>query len=124
MADNVKVGDFVEVKKSTVGEGSKLPHLSYIGDATVGSGVNIGCGTITCNYDGKNKYPTIIGDHAFIGSNSNLVAPVTVAEGAFVAAGATVTENIPPFSLAINRPPLTVKEGWVLKKRQKEQEKQ
>ena len=124
LADNVKVGDFVEVKKSTVGEGSKLPHLSYIGDATVGSGVNIGCGTITCNYDGKNKYPTVIGDHAFIGSNSNLVAPVTVAEGAFVAAGATVTENIPPFSLAINRPPLTVKEGWVLKKRQKEQKKQ
>lgn len=124
LADNVKIGDFVEVKKSTVGEGSKLPHLSYIGDATVGEGVNIGCGTITCNYDGKNKYPTTIGDHAFIGSNSNLVAPVTVSEGAFIAAGATITENIPPYSLAINRPPLTVKEGWVLKKQQKEQDKQ
>lgn len=124
LADNVKIGDFVEVKKSTVAMGSKIPHLSYVGDATVGEGVNIGCGTITCNYDGKNKYPTVIGDHAFIGSNSNLVAPVTVEEGAFVAAGSTITENIPPYALAINRPPLTVKEDWVRKKQAKEQENQ
>lgn len=122
LADKVKIGDFVEVKKSTVAYGSKIPHLSYIGDAVLGEHVNIGCGTITCNYDGKNKHQTNIGDHVFIGSNSNLVAPVTVAEGAFVAAGATVTENVPPFSLAINRPPLVIKEGWVLKKQQKEQE--
>ena len=121
LADKVKIGDFVEVKKSTVAEGSKIPHLSYIGDATLGKRVNIGCGTITCNYDGKNKFPTTIGDDAFIGSNSNLVAPITISEGAFIAAGATVTENVPPFSLAINRAPFVVKEGWVLKKRQKEQ---
>ena len=121
LADKVKIGDFVEVKKSSIAEGSKVPHLSYIGDATLGKNVNIGCGTITCNYDGKNKYPTTIGDDAFIGSNSNLVAPITISEGAFIAAGATVTENVPPFSLAINRAPFVVKEGWVLKKKQKEE---
>ena len=117
LADKVKIGDFVEVKKAQVGEGSKIPHLSYVGDATVGAGVNIGCGTITCNYDGVNKYQTVIEDHAFIGSNTNLVAPVTVGEGATVGAGSTITRNVPSASLALTRPELKVKENWSKKKK-------
>lgn len=99
----VKVGDFVEIKKSTIGAGSKVPHLSYVGDATVGTGVNIGAGTITCNYDGVHKYPTIIKDSAFIGSNTNLVAPVEVGEGATVAAGSTITCDVPAEALGVAR---------------------
>ena len=95
IGNNVKIGNFVEVKNSNVGEGSKLPHLQYIGDSDVGSGVNIGCGTVTCNYDGKKKYRTTIEDKAFIGCNTNLVAPVTVAEGAYIAAGSTITKDVP-----------------------------
>ena len=112
LADRVKIGDFVEVKKSTIGEGSKLPHLSYVGDAIVGSGVNIGCGSITCNYDGVNKYQTIIGDGAFIGSNTNLIAPVQVEANAFIGAGSTITKDVPADSLALTRAPLVVKESW------------
>lgn len=100
---NVKVGDFVEIKKSTIGVGSKVPHLSYIGDATVGTGVNIGAGTITCNYDGVHKFPTVINDNAFIGSNTNLVAPVEVGEGATVAAGSTITSDVPEAALGVAR---------------------
>ena len=117
LANKVKIGDFVEVKKAQVGEGSKIPHLSYVGDATVGAGVNIGCGTITCNYDGVNKYQTVIEDHAFIGSNTNLVAPVTVGTGATVGAGSTITRDVAAESLALTRPELKVKENWSKKKK-------
>ncbi|HHX77069.1 MAG TPA: bifunctional UDP-N-acetylglucosamine diphosphorylase/glucosamine-1-phosphate N-acetyltransferase GlmU, partial [Firmicutes bacterium] len=106
---NVKIGDFVEVKKSSVGEGTKIPHLSYIGDAEIGGGVNIGAGTIVVNYDGKEKHMTRIGSGAFIGCNSNLVAPVTVGDESFVAAGSTITEDVPPGSLAISRARQVVK---------------
>ncbi len=112
LADTVKIGDFVEVKKSQVGQGSKIPHLSYVGDSVVGSGVNIGCGTITCNYDGVHKYQTTIEDGAFIGSNTNLVAPVTVAENAFIGAGSTITRDVPADALALTRAELRVKENW------------
>lgn len=112
LADNVKIGDFVEVKKSQVGEGSKIPHLSYVGDSIVGSKVNIGCGTITCNYDGVHKYQTVIKDGAFIGSNTNLVAPVTVEENAFIGAGSTITKDVPDSALAVTRADLRVKENW------------
>lgn len=103
LGKKVKIGDFVEIKKSTIGEGSKVPHLSYVGDAQVGKGVNIGCGTITCNYDGEKKYPTTILDGAFIGSNTNLVAPVTVGEGAYIGAGSTITKDVPGGALGIAR---------------------
>lgn len=103
LADNVKVGDFVELKNTRVGNGSKVPHHSYIGDTEVGSGVNIGCGTITCNYDGFHKYPSVIGDGAFIGSNTSLVAPVTVGKGAIIAAGSVITNDVPEDALGIGR---------------------
>ena len=93
--DEVKIGNFVEIKKADFGKGSKASHLSYIGDAEVGKDVNIGCGSITVNYDGKNKYLTKIEDGVFIGCNSNLVAPVTVGKGAYVAAGSTITKDVP-----------------------------
>lgn len=112
LADTVKIGDFVEVKKSRVGTGTKIPHLSYVGDSQVGSGVNIGCGSITCNYDGVNKYQTIIKDGAFIGSNTNLVAPVTVEENAFIGAGTTITKDVPANALALTRAELRQKENW------------
>ncbi|MBR5163713.1 MAG: bifunctional UDP-N-acetylglucosamine diphosphorylase/glucosamine-1-phosphate N-acetyltransferase GlmU, partial [Schwartzia sp.] len=103
IAKDVKIGNFVEVKNSTVGEGSKLPHLQYIGDCDMGAGVNMGCGTITVNYDGKTKFRTKIGDNAFVGCNSNLVAPVSVGNGAYVAAGSTITKDVPPDDLAVAR---------------------
>ena len=103
LAAQVRVGNFVEVKNSSIGEGTKLPHLQYIGDCDMGSGVNMGCGTITVNYDGKAKYRTIIGNDAFIGCNSNLVAPVTVGDGAYVAAGSTITKDVPSKNLAVAR---------------------
>ncbi|MCL1848871.1 MAG: bifunctional UDP-N-acetylglucosamine diphosphorylase/glucosamine-1-phosphate N-acetyltransferase GlmU [Clostridiales bacterium] len=103
LADKVKVGAFVEMKLSSVGTGTKVPHLSYVGDSSLGSGANIGAGTITCNYDGVDHHQTIIGDGAFIGSNSNLVAPVVIGEGAYTAAGSTITQDVPPFSLGIAR---------------------
>ena len=111
----VKVGDFVEIKKSTVGSSSKIPHLSYIGDALIGQGVNIGAGTITCNYDGEQKHLTEIDDHAFIGSNSNLVAPVKIGANAVIAAGSTITENVPADSLGLARQRQVNKEGWTKK---------
>lgn len=119
LADDVKVGNFVEIKKATFGEGSKASHLSYIGDAEVGNEVNIGCGTITVNYDGENKYLTTIQDGAFIGCNSNLVAPVTIGEGAYVAAGSTITDDVPNSSLSIARSRQTNKEGYVEKMKNK-----
>lgn len=117
IADRVKVGDFVEVKNSTVGQGTKLPHLSYIGDADLGAGVNMGCGSITVNYDGKLKHRTTVGDGAFIGCNSNLVAPVTVGAGAYTAAGSTITDQVPDGALSIGRARQVNKEGWADKRR-------
>ncbi|MCA0972717.1 bifunctional UDP-N-acetylglucosamine diphosphorylase/glucosamine-1-phosphate N-acetyltransferase GlmU [Halobacillus litoralis] len=112
LGDDVKVGNFVEVKKASFGDGSKASHLSYIGDAEVGSGVNIGCGTITVNYDGQNKHLTTIEDDAFIGCNSNLIAPVTVGKGAYVAAGSTINKDVPAEALSIARSRQTNKEGY------------
>lgn len=116
LADKVKIGNFVEVKNSQVGEGSKIPHLSYIGDTDMGEKVNIGSGTITVNYDGKSKYRTTIEDGAFIGCNSNLVAPVIVGKGAYVAAGSTITKNVPADALGVARSRQSNIEGWVTKK--------
>ncbi|WHY56846.1 bifunctional UDP-N-acetylglucosamine diphosphorylase/glucosamine-1-phosphate N-acetyltransferase GlmU [Peribacillus simplex] len=113
--DSVKIGNFVEIKKTVFGEGSKASHLSYIGDAEVGENVNIGCGSITVNYDGKNKYLTKIEDNVFIGCNSNLVAPVTVGEGAYVAAGSTITQDVPQEALSVARARQVNKEDYVKK---------
>lgn len=112
LADKVKIGSFVEVKKAIIGEGAKVPHLSYMGDCEIGAKTNIGCGTITCNYDGFNKSKTIIGEHSFIGSNTNLVAPVNLGKNTFVAAGSTITDDVPDDSLAIARQRQVNKEGW------------
>ena len=114
-----KVGNFVEMKKSDFGAGSKAMHLSYIGDATVGRRVNVGAGTITCNYDGVRKNPTRIGDDVFIGSGTELVAPVTVQADSYVAAGSTITENVPRHALAVARQRQRNIRGWVLRKRTK-----
>ncbi|MDK2785974.1 MAG: bifunctional UDP-N-acetylglucosamine pyrophosphorylase / glucosamine-phosphate N-acetyltransferase [Thermotoga sp.] len=113
-----KIGNFVEIKKSTIGEGTKAQHLSYIGDAYVGMNVNIGAGTITCNYDGKRKNPTFIEDETFIGSNTSLVAPVRIGKGALIGAGSVITEDVPPYSLGLGRARQIVKEGWVLKRKE------
>ena len=115
-----KVGNFVELKKTHLGEGSKAQHLSYLGDATVEHDVNIGAGTITCNYDGVRKSPTRIEGGAFVGSHSTLVAPVTVGEGAYVAAGSTITEDVPKDALALGRARQVTKPGWAAKRRERE----
>ncbi|MGB5333948.1 MAG: bifunctional UDP-N-acetylglucosamine diphosphorylase/glucosamine-1-phosphate N-acetyltransferase GlmU [Woeseiaceae bacterium] len=112
LANNVKVGNFVEIKKSTVGDGSKVNHLSYIGDSQVGTGVNVGAGTITCNYDGAKKHKTRIGDGAFIGSNVNLVAPVEIGEGANIGAGSTISKSAPANQLTLTRAKQTTIKGW------------
>lgn len=112
LADRVKIGSFVEIKKAIIGEGAKVPHLSYMGDCEIGAKTNVGCGTITCNYDGFNKSKTIIGEHCFIGSNVNLVAPVKLGKNSFVAAGSTITNDVPDDSLAIARERQTNKDGW------------
>ena len=122
IGNNVKIGDFVEVKNATIEDNSKASHLSYIGDAHVGKDVNIGCGVVFVNYDGKNKYKSVVKDGAFIGSNSNLVAPVTVEEKGFIATGSTITENVPQGALAIARERQVVKEGWVAKREAKDQQ--
>lgn len=107
-----KVGDFVELKNAKLGDGTKVSHLTYVGDAEVGKKVNFGCGTVTVNYDGKGKYKTIIGDNAFIGCNTNLVSPVEVGEGAYIAAGSTITDFVPGNTLAIARARQVIKENW------------
>jgi bifunctional UDP-N-acetylglucosamine pyrophosphorylase/glucosamine-1-phosphate N-acetyltransferase len=112
LADGVHIGNFVEVKNSEIGPDSKANHLSYVGDARVGSGVNVGAGTITCNYDGANKWPTEIGDGAFIGSGSMLVAPVRIGAGATVGAGSTITANAPPGKLTLTRAPQVTSTTW------------
>jgi bifunctional UDP-N-acetylglucosamine pyrophosphorylase/glucosamine-1-phosphate N-acetyltransferase len=116
---NARIGNYVEVKKSVVGEGSKAQHLTYLGDATIGRDTNVGAGTITCNYDGVNKNPTRIGDRAFIGSGTELVAPVRVGSGAYVAAGSTVTDDVPRDALAVGRGRQVNKPGWARTRRQK-----
>ncbi|QPA30999.1 bifunctional UDP-N-acetylglucosamine diphosphorylase/glucosamine-1-phosphate N-acetyltransferase GlmU [Thermaerobacillus caldiproteolyticus] len=113
ISDEVRIGNFVEIKKSTFGKGSKASHLSYIGDAEVGANVNLGCGSITVNYDGKNKYMTKIEDGAFIGCNANLIAPVTIGKGAYVAAGSTITDDVPGNALSIARARQVNKENYV-----------
>lgn len=117
LCEGAKAGTYVEIKKSTVGKGSKVPHLSYIGDATIGSNVNIGAGSITCNFDGKNKFATVVGDEAFIGSDTMLVAPVRIGSGAIVGAGSVITKDVTPDSLALSRCEQHEIEGWAAKKR-------
>ncbi|MFN3395388.1 MAG: bifunctional UDP-N-acetylglucosamine diphosphorylase/glucosamine-1-phosphate N-acetyltransferase GlmU [Thermodesulfovibrionales bacterium] len=112
-----KIGNFVEVKKSIVGKGTKASHLSYLGDAEIGSNVNIGAGTITCNYDGQEKHKTIIEDGVFVGSDTQLVAPVRIGRGAYIGAGSTITEDVPPGSLALSRVRQKNIRGWVTKRR-------
>jgi len=119
LKDKVKIGNFVEVKNSNIGVGTKLPHLTYIGDTDIGSGVNMGCGCITVNYNGKKKYRTTIEDDAFVGCNSNLVAPVTVGKGAYVAAGSTITKDVPGNALGVGRGRQTNIENWAENYRKK-----
>jgi len=118
LSDKTKVGNFVETKKAIVGEGSKINHLSYIGDAELGQGVNVGAGTITCNYDGYQKHKTTIGDGAFVGTNSSLVAPVTIGEGAYLGSGGVVTKDVPNNALAVARAQQVNKEGWATRFRE------
>lgn len=122
IGNGAKIGNFVEMKKTVIGNNSKVSHLSYIGDADVGNDVNIGCGTITVNYDGNNKHVTTIEDGAFVGCNSNLIAPVTVGKSSYVAAGSTITKNVPEDSLSVARSRQTNKEGYAsrIKNRQKD----
>jgi bifunctional UDP-N-acetylglucosamine pyrophosphorylase/glucosamine-1-phosphate N-acetyltransferase len=112
MDDKARVGNFVEVKKSRIGEGSKVNHLSYVGDASIGANVNVGAGTITCNYDGVAKHRTVIEDGAFIGSGTELVAPVTVGAGAYIASGSTITKDAPAGQLTLARARQTSIPGW------------
>ena len=123
LKDGCHVGNFVELKKTTLGEGSKANHLAYLGDATIGAGVNVGAGTITCNYDGVHKHPTVIEDGAFIGSDSQLIAPVTVGAGAYVAAGSSITEDVPPGALGIARGKQRNILGWAERKRRENADK-
>jgi bifunctional UDP-N-acetylglucosamine pyrophosphorylase/glucosamine-1-phosphate N-acetyltransferase len=118
LGKHVKVGNFVETKKAFFGEGAKASHLSYIGDAEIGAHVNIGAGTITCNYDGVNKHKTVLEDGVFIGSDTQLVAPVRVGRGAYVGAGSTITKDVPEDALALSRTPQRVVEGWARRKRE------
>jgi len=113
----------VETKKVRLGRGSKANHLTYLGDAEIGAGVNIGAGTITCNYDGLNKHQTVIEDAAFVGSDATLVAPVRIGQGAYIGAGSCITSEVPPESLAIARGKQVVKEGWVRRKKEERAKK-
>jgi bifunctional UDP-N-acetylglucosamine pyrophosphorylase/glucosamine-1-phosphate N-acetyltransferase len=117
--EDVKVGNFVETKNTVLRRGAKAQHLSYLGDADIGAGSNIGAGVITCNYDGEKKHPTKVGERAFIGSDVQLVAPVTVGEGAYVGAGTTVTEDVPAGALALSRVPQSNRDGWVARRKEK-----
>jgi bifunctional UDP-N-acetylglucosamine pyrophosphorylase/glucosamine-1-phosphate N-acetyltransferase len=117
IGQQAKIGNFVELKKARIGKGAKASHLSYLGDAEIGSGVNIGAGTITCNYDGMNKHRTIIEDDVFIGSDSQLVAPVKIGRGAYVGAGSTITKDVPPGSLAVSRAEQKIIQDWAAKRK-------
>ncbi|MCA1561215.1 MAG: bifunctional UDP-N-acetylglucosamine diphosphorylase/glucosamine-1-phosphate N-acetyltransferase GlmU [Acidobacteria bacterium] len=116
--EGARVGNFVELKKTVLGAGSKANHLAYLGDATIGTRVNVGAGTITCNYDGQQKHPTVIEDGAFIGSDTQLIAPVRIGKGAYVAAGSSITEDVPPGALGIARGKQVNKPGWAQRKKQ------
>jgi bifunctional UDP-N-acetylglucosamine pyrophosphorylase/glucosamine-1-phosphate N-acetyltransferase len=119
VGENAKVGNFVELKKTFLGPGSKAPHLSYLGDATIGAKANIGAGSITCNYDGAFKHKTTIEDGAFVGSNSILVAPVKVGRGAYIAAGSVITKDVPEGALGVGRARQENKAGWVSRRAKK-----
>jgi bifunctional UDP-N-acetylglucosamine pyrophosphorylase/glucosamine-1-phosphate N-acetyltransferase len=116
IGSHVKIGDFVEIKKSVIGDNTKLSHLTYVGDAEIGKNVNMGCGVVVVNYDGKKKNKTIVGDNAFVGCNVNLVSPLEVGENAYIAAGSTITDKVPENALAIARERQVIKEDWVIKK--------
>jgi bifunctional UDP-N-acetylglucosamine pyrophosphorylase/glucosamine-1-phosphate N-acetyltransferase len=116
--NGVRVGDFVEIKNVEIGEGTKVLHLTYLGDATIGKDTNIGAGTITCNYDGERKHRTVIGDGVFVGSHATLIAPLTIGDGAYIAAASPITDDVPPESLAIARSYQTIKAGWVRRRRE------
>jgi bifunctional UDP-N-acetylglucosamine pyrophosphorylase/glucosamine-1-phosphate N-acetyltransferase len=113
---NVKIGDFVEVKKSIIGDKTKISHLTYVGDAEIGKGVNLGCGVVVVNYDGKKKNKTAVGDNCFVGCNVNLISPVEIKDNAYIAAGSTITDLVPENALAIARNRQVIKENWVVKK--------
>jgi bifunctional UDP-N-acetylglucosamine pyrophosphorylase/glucosamine-1-phosphate N-acetyltransferase len=123
IGEGAHVGNFVETKKVKIGKGSKANHLTYLGDTEIGSGTNVGAGVITCNYDGVNKHRTLIGDGVFVGSDSTLVAPLTIGNGAYVAAGSCITEDVPEDALALARARQTTKEGWASSKRKREKRK-
>jgi bifunctional UDP-N-acetylglucosamine pyrophosphorylase/glucosamine-1-phosphate N-acetyltransferase len=123
IGEGAHIGNFVETKKTTVGKGSKANHLSYLGDAVIGERVNIGAGTITCNYDGVHKHRTTIGDGVFVGSDSNLVAPITIGNGAYIAAGSSITEDVPEGALALGRARQVTKPGWVAARKASANEK-
>jgi bifunctional UDP-N-acetylglucosamine pyrophosphorylase/glucosamine-1-phosphate N-acetyltransferase len=118
IGEDAHIGNFVELKKTTVGKGAKANHLAYLGDATIGATTNIGAGTITCNYDGEQKHQTVIGKGVFVGSNSTLVAPVTLADGSYIAAGSAVTADVPAGALAIGRARQENKDGWAAKRKE------
>jgi bifunctional UDP-N-acetylglucosamine pyrophosphorylase/glucosamine-1-phosphate N-acetyltransferase len=118
LQEDVRIGNFVEVKNATLGKGSKANHLGYIGDATLGENVNFSCGAITVNYDGFEKHQTTIGDNVMVGSNASLIAPITIGDGAFVAAGSTLTEDVPADALALTRPEAQIRKGWAAKYRE------
>ena len=117
VGENARIGNFVETKKTTLGQGSKANHLTYLGDATIGAGVNVGAGTITCNYDGDAKHPTTIGNGVFIGSGTELVAPVSLGDGAYIAAGSCITEDVPTDALGVARNRQVNKDGWAGKRK-------
>ncbi len=119
VGEDAHIGNFVELKKTAIGKGAKANHLAYLGDATIGAATNVGAGTITCNYDGEKKHQTAIGNNVFIGSNSTLVAPITLADGSYIAAGSTVTKDVPAGALAIGRARQENKEGWVTRRKVK-----
>jgi bifunctional UDP-N-acetylglucosamine pyrophosphorylase/glucosamine-1-phosphate N-acetyltransferase len=119
IAAGARVGNFVELKKARLGENAKAMHLAYLGDSMIGANVNIGAGTITCNYDGRTKSPTKIGKGVFVGSNSTLVAPVEIGEGAYLAAGSVITDDVPSDALALGRARQVVKKDWVRERRKR-----
>ena len=121
IGEDARVGNFVEIKNSVLGKGAKAQHLAYLGDADVGAGANVGAGVITCNYDGEKKHRTSIGEGAFIGTDTQLVAPVSVGKGAYVGAGTTVTEDVPDGALALSRSPQVNKEGWATRRKATEE---
>ena len=117
IGDNAKIGNFVETKKTKLGDGAKANHLAYLGDANIGDKTNVGAGTITCNYDGTNKHKTTIGNDSFIGTNSSLVAPVNIGKGAYVGAGSVITKDVPDEALAVGRGKQVIKEDWAKNKK-------